>query len=146
MTGAGRFANVLDRKLEHEKRRPAGHLWEPVGTRPFMAGLWEASSRWNLADQRSDLGQAYRPAVAVKAESAPRLTPRQQEALSLLREYGASLGNDFDATQLKSAFRRLALLLHPDRHPTAGPQDLAQLNARFALLCRAYRTLSLSAV
>ena len=146
MTAPGPFARVLDRKLEGEARRPPRHRRDPIGTRPFVAGSWAIPSLWSRAGQRGDLGQPRLPAVEPEAKLSPRLTPEQHEALSMLRELGASLGNDFDGSQLKSAFRRLALVLHPDRHPDAGPRDREQLSERFAVLCRAYRTLSPSGI
>ncbi len=144
MTAPGHFARVFDQKLESEARRPARQSPEPIGTRPFVAGFWGIPSLGSLAGRHGGLGQPYRLAVAPGAKPSPRLTPEQHEALSMLRELGALLGNDFDGSQLKSAFRRLALVLHPDRHPDAGPRDREQLSARFAVLCRAYRTLSVS--
>ena len=144
MTAPGPFARLFDQKLESEAGRPERQRREPIGTRPFMAGLWGIPRVGSLAGRQGDLGQPYRRSAAREAKPAPRLTPEQHEALLMLRELGASLGPDFDGSQLKSAFRRLALVLHPDRHPDAGPRDREQLGARFAVLCRAYRTLSLS--
>jgi len=45
-------------------------------------------------------------------------------------------------SQARRAFRRLALRLHPDRHPTAPPEERARLAERFARVAAAYRELS----
>ena len=70
------------------------------------------------------------------------LTLAQRDALTALRRLGAALSDEFTARQLKAAFRRLALQLHPDRHPDADPDRRRSLGTRFAVLCEAYRILS----
>lgn len=64
-------------------------------------------------------------------------TLARDEALLLLE---LSPGADADA--IKSAYRRLARALHPDAHPHATPQELRDLEGRFAALAAAYRILS----
>lgn len=46
-----------------------------------------------------------------------------------------------DSAAVRSAFRRRARELHPDRHPHAGPEFRAELLKRFAELSRAYHLL-----
>src|SRR5581483_11524137 len=43
--------------------------------------------------------------------------------------------------EVKRAYRRLARELHPDRHPSAAPEDLRDLERRFAEVSAAYRRL-----
>ena len=95
-----------------------------------------------LTDHLAGASRSYVTETPRVIRSALVLTSRQREALSMLRELGAPLNDDFDRVQLRRAFRQLALVLHPDRHPGAGPRDRAHLSARFAVLCEAYRTLS----
>lgn len=49
---------------------------------------------------------------------------------------------DASPAQARRAFHRLALRLHPDRHPTAPPGERARLAERFARVAAAYRELS----
>lgn len=55
-----------------------------------------------------------------------------------------TLGLPVDATDsdVHAAFRRLAGLLHPDRHPDASVAERATISARFASISAAYHTLS----
>ena len=73
---------------------------------------------------------------------ARHFSAAERDALTALRRLGAALADDFDTCQLKAAFRRLALQLHPDRHPDADCDRRRWLGTRFAVLCEAYRTLS----
>ncbi len=43
--------------------------------------------------------------------------------------------------EVKRAYRRLARELHPDRHPSASPEDQRELERRFAEVSAAYRRL-----
>ena len=59
------------------------------------------------------------------------------------RDYYELLGisRGADEGEIKKAFRRLARELHPDRHPSAAPEDLRDLERRFAEVSAAYRRL-----
>lgn len=71
----------------------------------------------------------------------PRLNPRQRQALAFLRACGARLDEAFTEGQLKRAFRRLALRLHPDRHPAAPASERMRLASEFATVSDAYECL-----
>ena len=68
--------------------------------------------------------------------TAPRVNPVQAQALS-------TLGLPAHATLevVRQAFRRQALEIHPDRHPTASPPERQRLLRRFAELSAAYHSL-----
>lgn len=71
------------------------------------------------------------------------LTEGQRAAFDVLRASGASgLTEDFTAADLRSAYRRLALRWHPDRHATAAPAERALLAQTFARITSAYRQLA----
>ncbi|MEI6667685.1 MAG: J domain-containing protein [Acidobacteriota bacterium] len=72
------------------------------------------------------------------------LTLRQQQAYDDLVKYGASLATDFTESELRSAFRVLARMYHPDRHPDCGPAEQDRLSRTFATLADAYRHLMTS--
>ena len=62
----------------------------------------------------------------------------------MLRLAGAlDLRPDYFASELKSAFRRLARQLHPDRHPGADGETRARLAAAFHQVREAYLALPL---
>ncbi|HMA93129.1 MAG TPA: J domain-containing protein [Polyangiaceae bacterium] len=52
------------------------------------------------------------------------------------------LGPSADERTIRSAFRRLARMVHPDLHPTAEPKQLEDLRRRFADLSAAYHRLA----
>jgi len=51
------------------------------------------------------------------------------------------LGEGAHAEAVKRAYRRLARALHPDVHPNASPDELRELERRFAAVSAAYRRL-----
>ena len=136
------FADLLATKLAWDVDRASTSAEWTIRTLPFEAGTSASSARI----QAGRFGEMYHsnPVAAGRPvhRRAPVLTSKQREALSVLRQLGAPLDDDFDRTQLKRAFRRLALMLHPDRHPGADPRHSKRLGASFALLCQAYRTLN----
>jgi hypothetical protein len=139
---ATHFAHVLADKLAQDMASGHSDGWKSVRTSPLER---ETAGIPPIPGLSGYVGGFARPFVAETARRvrpAPVLTSQQREALSRLRELGASLEDEFDRVQLKRAFRQLALVLHPDRHPGASPRDREQLSARFGELCQAYRTLT----
>lgn len=65
-----------------------------------------------------------------------RRDPVRSRALSTL-----GLSDSADPTSVQRAFRRLAATMHPDRFPTAGPVERAELMRRFAEITAAYHSL-----
>jgi len=47
-----------------------------------------------------------------------------------------------DPTLVRQAYRRLAAVHHPDRHPQATAEELRDLVQRFTRISAAYRTLA----
>jgi hypothetical protein len=66
--------------------------------------------------------------------------PLSAESVRARRILGLTL--DADVQAARSAFRRLASEVHPDRHPSAPPEERARLLRRFAELSSAYHTLA----
>lgn len=65
-----------------------------------------------------------------------RKDPVRTRALATL-----GLSGDADRAMVQRAFRQLAVQMHPDRFPTAGATDRAQLMRRFAEITAAYHVL-----
>ena len=65
-----------------------------------------------------------------------------ESELSLASAYALlELGDGANAEEIKRAYRRLARALHPDVHPNASPEELRELERRFAAVSAAYRRL-----
>jgi hypothetical protein len=62
------------------------------------------------------------------------LTAPQRDALAALNALGAGLDDEISASDVRSAFRRLARQCHPDRHPGSSAAEKAQLSRQFATL------------
>ena len=67
--------------------------------------------------------------------------PGLRQALEKFIWLGAAVGLDFSATELRSAFRVLALRYHPDRHPGIADVERARLGRIFAELSECHRQL-----
>lgn len=85
--------------------------------------------------------QKARPAQPAEPRPPRVLTERQHTALTLLVSLGAQLDADFTARQLKTAFKVLARLYHPDRHPGCSEFEKARFSRQFAAVHEAYRQL-----
>lgn len=148
--GYGRtFVQVLDETLAasaaHARTTPpAAPPWGGVQTAPLYAGAFTSPAA--TAAARGWRPEVQPPAIAdvppvhpvtpppvptAAPRRARRLTPRQQDALARLVELGATLTPDFTETELRRASRALAQRFHPDRHPGAGPHELARLTQLF---------------
>jgi DnaJ-domain-containing protein 1 len=66
----------------------------------------------------------------------PAVSPDEGAAWQIL---GVTPGAD--AAAIKRAYKRLALATHPDRHPDATDDERRALEARFATITQAYRSL-----
>jgi len=65
-----------------------------------------------------------------------------ESELSLASAYALlELADGANADEVKRAYRRLARALHPDVHPNASPEELRELERRFAAVSAAYRRL-----
>jgi len=65
-----------------------------------------------------------------------------ESELSLTSAYALlELGEGASPEEVKRAYRRLARALHPDVHPNASPDELRELERRFAAVSAAYRRL-----
>lgn len=69
------------------------------------------------------------------------LTERQRTALAFMVSLGAQLTDQFTGRQLKTAFKVLARLYHPDRHPGCSEFEKAKYARQFAAVHDAYRQL-----
>lgn len=132
---AAAFAHVLDRLVDRgpglsTTAMAAGILTTPLVAVPLALG----HPAWVFKGL---------PKAGV-ARPRRRLTAREQDALDRLCRAGAhDLRADYTASELKSAFRRLARQLHPDRHPGADAETRTRLSAAFREMREAYRALPL---
>jgi hypothetical protein len=90
-----------------------------------------------------------RPSADVAPTPAPirlarTLTDRQRQALTHLVAMGANLREHFTARELRSAFRSLAQVYHPDRYPQSTEFEKAKLSRQFASIHESYRVLVLA--
>jgi hypothetical protein len=107
-------------------------------------------------DERPLVAFLGRPRAADEIDAAQLCPPaRAERLLAFLYAVGAlkfvaataspykllELPEGAPAEDVKRAYRRLARELHPDRHPTAAPEDLRDLERRFAEVSAAYRRL-----
>ena len=73
------------------------------------------------------------------------LSPSQREALNALIGLGAKLDDGFTLQELRSQFRALARVYHPDRHQGTRREAADQLARSFVTLRRAYEVLKKAA-
>jgi hypothetical protein len=151
MAGGAAFADILDEKVcgfgesgampdpPFEARVVPPHpLLFARPQRPFRASPYRAVAReTGPMPQRP---AAARPAPPPVRPSRP-LTRRQRLALDAFIELGASLRPDFVSSELRSAFRLLALAYHPDRHPGCSDAEKTRLTRLLADLIEHHRHL-----
>lgn len=106
----------------HVRRSVAarGRLGAVLGPRDFLHGRRRA---------RADGGS--------RATGHARESSEHAEALRVL-----GVTADADADTVRKAYRRLAAVHHPDRHPGAGPSELSELVRTFTRITAAYRVVA----
>jgi hypothetical protein len=153
MHSGARFARILDEKVGRlDSARPMsagradyGRPHHPVVLLFHTAGHQPAAHAGRVASAYG-VGHRSRAAAAARVTLQPSrpsrlLTDRQQQALAHMVGLGAALDADFTIRDLKTAFRTLARLYHPDRHPGSSEFEQARLGRQFAMLHDAYRHL-----
>ncbi len=131
------FVDVLEEALDGYRPEPA-----PPGPR---AGFGFATASIFLFEAgvpsaRTQSFAAAPPPPPPPPQARRSLSSRQQDALHAFVQFGASLGEDFTDTELRRAFRALALQYHPDRHPGSSDTQTAHLSVRFSPLHDAYES------
>ena len=69
------------------------------------------------------------------------LTMEEALSVELMNRYGASLSWPFSRKDLTRAWRRVALITHPDRFASRPPREIEQANHNFIALRSAYQAL-----
>lgn len=145
MAAPARFAEILDRKTTGST--PAGAprrmgLWTPQAVWLYQLPILDldatrASSAWLSSGTPCPAGAPPpgEPPASASERRARSLTRAAREALALLRRLGAvELDDHFSQSDVKRAFRRLALRLHPDRHPGASASERLRLARSFSAM------------
>lgn len=92
------------------------------------------------APRRLERGEFLKDRPRHRARDQGPEVPDVRRQSGALRVLGLSEGATLD--DVRRAFRELAQRLHPDRHPTASPNERHSLFRRFAEISRAYHTLT----
>jgi hypothetical protein len=112
----------------------------PLKPRPEPSPI-QAVPNVRPAQARRSVAQAEPKATPAPAPKPRILTERQMTALTFLVSLGAHLDANFTGRQLKTAFKILARLYHPDRHPGCSEFEKARFARQFAAVHDAYRQL-----
>jgi hypothetical protein len=76
-----------------------------------------------------------------KKQPERKLTAQQFMALKRFQREGEALSPSSTMKDLQRAFRKIALRIHPDRHPLLPASELNLLAERFRTLCQDYTDL-----
>ena len=159
MGGSTAFADILDEKVSGFERSqgvpdpsfqpryiPPHPLLFATPSQPFRPSPYRAVPRHRTTyHQRPSAppepeAKPFRP-VSTPVRPARTLTRRQRQGLDAFIELGAHLTPEFTAGELRSAYRRLALTYHPDRHPGISETEKARLTRLLADLNEHHRHL-----
>jgi hypothetical protein len=141
VSGFGQSPGVADPRFEPRYVPPHPFLFtEPF--RPFRPSPYRGAHRQERAGRRTSPPSNATPRPARKpARPSRTLTTRQRQALEAFVELGAELTADFTPGELRSAYRRLALKYHPDRHAAGSDDEKARLTRVLADLNEHHREL-----
>ena len=110
-----------------------------TNARRFAGAVSTASVRVHLHGAPGH--SAPQPSAPV-APVRRRLSMREQRAFEELEALGGTLAVDFTFDQLRSVFRSLARLYHPDRHSDSSTADRTRLAEQFTRARGAYQVLA----
>jgi len=158
------FATLLRRLVEEPGRRAGEILVEERLANEALVGAalrWQLRARLEAMFRLPDgLVRFHVRRTAAKARPAAYLTPRDflhgrrraraeggSRATGLAREESQraeayrvlGVEPDADAASVRQAYRRLAAVHHPDRHPGASAEELRSLVQKFVRLTSAYK-------
>lgn len=149
------FFDILEEQIRREIRAEMQAEYQHTKSQKPAAParpieLWLISHLEKMSVPKSKAAGAnyYRSAAQSqpkKKAEPPSLRPAgvaENAALELFRREGGLLQEKPNAAELKSAFRSLALKLHPDRHAHRSPQEQAAFAVRFRAIVECYETLS----
>lgn len=116
----------------HVPRPRSGFRPTPLSPREFLHGRPRARSHF-----RARFGERF------SYRSETRLPmPQSAEEKRLAAYHALGLTPSASPRDVQVAFRKLAAVAHPDRHPRASGAEKVQLLARFATLSAAYHALT----
>lgn len=123
------FEQILRQKMqERPSRKIPAEMYESRGTDPaHLAFLIGQITRTQSASPRKF---PYKPSISPRKPH--ELNIFEQEAFSFFSQYQPQLSNAFTRQEIKSAFRKIALSLHPDQGGTA--QEFMQLREHYKTL------------
>ncbi|MBO9667832.1 MAG: J domain-containing protein [Bdellovibrio sp.] len=124
-------------------------LREKMGETPQQQGNYSSvmdSDPSNLAYLMGQIGRVefqnprgQYPRSQVRPQRKPHaLTPVQKQSFEFLKSYIHGLSEGFTESELKTAFRQAALILHPDQG--GHTQHFMELRAHFAVLKEVFPT------
>ncbi len=145
MRSGARFGQILDEKLADVSSSAGSPRVDapPPFPLPGFSPAFLFCASFPAGTRASTVASAYAAPASHARLSAPRvLSAAQARALECLRSLGVpGLESGYTEAELKSAFRRIALTLHPDRHLQASACERQYLARAFGSACDAYREL-----
>jgi hypothetical protein len=148
MRSAATFAELLEAELKCTNVRHASSAWNRPLTAPLF--VFDVPRSAGGAPCRDPLAPAYIPTheerarlhTEIPATSKIGLSDRERQALAVLNDLGADLGESLSLSTLRRAFRKLARRYHPDRHPGSSTAEQKRMARAFVEATDHYRILA----